>query len=99
MQNRRLPLFTVLGLVAAALIFARMPFSKAADATPAAPIYAQLSSPDSQLPTSGPLIVKMSSNDALAGLTHSDKDNLGEIKVQTAGAYFMVAAIQVGKDS
>ena len=98
MQNRRFSFFVLLGLVAAALVFLKMPFSRAADA-PGGPIYAQLSSPDSQMPTDGPLIVKMTSNDALTGLVHSTTDNTGEIKVPTAGAYFMVAAVQVGKDS
>lgn len=99
MQNRRFPMFAALGLVAAGLVFLKLPFSHAADEKASTAIYAQLSSPDSQMPASGPLIVKMSSNDALAGLTHDDKGNSGEIKVTTAGAYFMVAAVQVGKDS
>ena len=41
--------------------------TRAADA-PAGPVYAQLSSPDSQMPAGGPLMVKMTSNDALGGI-------------------------------
>lgn len=64
------------------------------------PIYAQLSSAVSQKPKDGKaLIVKMESNDALQGLIHSDKQNTGQITVPTPGVYFVVAAIQVGKDS
>jgi hypothetical protein len=98
MQKRRLSMFAALGLLAAGLVCLKMPLSRAADPAPTA-IYAQLSSPDSQIPEGGPLVVKMTSNDALSGITHSDKENTGEVKVTTAGAYFMVAAIQVGKDS
>jgi hypothetical protein len=68
----------------------------AAEAAPGA-IYAQLSSPESQTPSAGPLIVQMTSNDALAGIEHSDKTNTGVVTVKTPGAYFMVAAVQVGK--
>src|SRR5262249_5170801 len=45
------------------------------------------------------LTVTMESNDALAGLVHSDKDKPGEIVVKTPGVYFIVAAVQVGKES
>ncbi len=75
----------------------KVPVPHAAAEAPAA-IYAQLSSPDSQMPTKGPLIVQMTSNDALAGIDHSDKKDTGVVTVKTAGAYFMVAAVQVGKD-
>jgi len=99
MLRNRIALFAVLATFAASLALMTLPLGRAA--APAVPtaIYAQLSSPDSQMPAGAPLIVKMSSNDALAGLTHDDKANSGEIKVTTAGAYFMVAAVQVGKDS
>src|SRR5258708_1637943 len=85
MRNRRFQMFAVLGLVAVGLVILKLPLSHAADPAPGA-IYAQLSSPDSQMPAGGPLVVKMSSNDALAGLTHDDKGNSGEIKVTTPGA-------------
>jgi hypothetical protein len=63
------------------------------------PIYAQLSSANTQLPKdSTPLIVSMESNDSLSGLVHSDKDKAGEITVKTAGVYLIVAAAQVGKE-
>jgi hypothetical protein len=76
----------------------RVSSTRAADAAAGA-IYAQLSSPTSQTPTSGPLLVEMTSNDALAGIEHSDKEKTGVVTVKTPGAYFMVAAVQVGKDS
>ena len=74
---------------------------KAADPAPpgGSAIYAQLSSEVTQDPTDAkPYIVEMQSNDALAGLDHSDKTNTGVLTVKTPGAYFMVAAVQVGKD-
>ena len=72
---------------------------KAADAQTSA-IYAQLSSEVTQDPQdTKPMIVQMQSNDALQGLDHSDKTNTGTLTVKTAGAYFVVAAVQVGKDS
>ena len=65
----------------------------------AGPIYAQLSSMTTQLPKDGnPLIVQMENNDALSGLTHDPKAKPGEIKIDTDGVYFVVAAIQVGKE-
>ena len=72
--------------------------SHAADAV-SGPIYAQLSSEVTQDPKSGPMLVEMNSNDALAGLDHSDKVKTDTITVKTAGAYFIVAAVQVGKDA
>ena len=74
--------------------------TRAADAADAkGPIYAQLSSLRSQRPKStDPLLVTMESNDALSGLVHSDKDNPEKLTVKTAGVYFVVAAIQVGKE-
>jgi hypothetical protein len=63
------------------------------------PIYAQLSSAMTQTPKDAPLIVQMESNDALAGLVHSDKEKTGELTVKVPGVYFVVAAIQVGKES
>jgi hypothetical protein len=71
--------------------------TRAADPAPGA-IYAQLSSPDSQDPKDAPLLVSMTSNDALGGLEHNDKAKTTDVVVKTAGVYFMVAAIQVGKD-
>ena len=63
-------------------------------------IYAQLSSSVSQIPTSGkPLVVSMESNDGLSGIDHNAKDKPGDIKVKTAGAYFVMAAVQAGKES
>jgi len=64
------------------------------------PVYAQLSSLMTQLPKdTTPVIVSMESNDALSGLTHSDKEKTDQITVKTAGVYFVVAACQVGKET
>jgi hypothetical protein len=99
MQKRSLPLIlTVAAAIGLGIGITRLSSTRAADA-PASAIYAQLSSPDSQMPTAGPLLVKMTSNDALSGLEHSDKEKTDTITVKTPGAYFMVAAVQVGKDS
>ena len=43
-------------------------------------------------------LVKMDSNDALGGLDHDDKGKSPDITIKTDGVYFMVAAIQVGKE-
>jgi len=65
-----------------------------------APVYAQLSSAVTQKPKDGtPLIISMESNDALNGLGHSDKAKTGDVVVKTAGVYFVVAAVQLGKES
>jgi len=66
---------------------------------PPGPLYAQISSSTSQLAPVGGTLVKMDSNDALGGLEHDDKGNGADITIKTAGVYFMVAAIQVGKTS
>ena len=74
--------------------------SVAADDKAGGPVYAQLSSAVSQKPKDKtPLIVTMESNDALAGLTHDEKNKPANVVVKTPGVYFMVAAIQVGKDA
>jgi hypothetical protein len=94
-------LLVVAGVTAVAtLVIARAGRTVAADTdAERGPIYAQLSSAVSQLPKGDtPLTVSMESNDALKGLVHSDKDKTGEITVKTPGVYFVVAAIQVGKD-
>jgi hypothetical protein len=73
--------------------------TRAADAAAAGgPVYAQLSSTATQLPKGGPLLVQMESNDALSGLVHSDKEKPADVVVKTAGVYFVVAAVQVGKE-
>jgi hypothetical protein len=64
------------------------------------PVYAQLSSAVTQKPQGAtPLIVSMESNDALSGLVHSDKEKTGELTVKVPGVYFVVAAVQVGKEN
>ena len=65
---------------------------------PPGPIYAQLSSSMSQMASLKGTLVTMDSNDALSGLVHDDKGKGTEITIKTAGVYFMVAAIQVGKE-
>jgi hypothetical protein len=67
-------------------------------AGPPGPIYAQLSSSMSQKATQNGTLVTMDSNDALSGLDHDDKGKGTEITIKTEGVYFMVAAIQVGKE-
>ncbi len=70
-----------------------------APAAKAGPIYGQMSSMTTQLPKDGnPLVVQMENNDALSGLTHDPKAKPGEIKIDADGVYFVVAAIQVGKE-
>jgi hypothetical protein len=65
---------------------------------PSGPLYAQLSSSMSQKASVTGTLVKMDSNDALSGLDHDDKGNGTDITIKTEGVYFMVAAIQVGKE-
>ncbi len=45
------------------------------------------------------MVVTMESNDALSGLGHDEKGKPADVVVKTAGVYFVVAAIQVGKES
>ncbi len=71
--------------------------ASAAGPAPPAPIYAQLSSPKTQLATPTGALVTMESNDALSGLGHDDKKDTNEVTVKTDGVYFVVAAIQVGR--
>jgi hypothetical protein len=101
-MNRRsiLSLCILFVVLALSVTFMRPSSTRAADAPMAmGPVYAQLSSPDNQDPGATPILVKMTSNDALGGLDHSEKEKTTDITVKTAGVYFMVAAIQVGKDS
>lgn len=60
-------------------------------------IYAQLSSVVTQSLGTSPMLIKMESNDALAGLVHGDKEKTEQIVVKTPGVYFVVAAAQVGR--
>ena len=63
------------------------------------PIYAQLSSSLSQKAAPGGTMVTMDSNDAAGGIDHDDKGKSPDITIKTDGVYFMVAAIQVAKES
>lgn len=102
MVNRSLVVICLAACALAAFVsLTRTSTTTAADAAPAAgPVYAQLSSPVTQDPKGPtPLLVAMTSNDALGGLTHSDKEKTTDVVVKTPGVYFVVAAIQVGKDA
>jgi hypothetical protein len=93
-----LTLVVLAGVLGLSWTFLRTPPTRAADA-PAGAIYAQLSSPDTQDPKdTSPLLVAMTSNDALGGIDHNDKAKTTDVTVKTAGVYFVIAAIQVGKD-
>ena len=67
-------------------------------AAPPGPMYAQLSSGLSQKASAEGTLVTMDSNDALGGLVHDDKGKSPEVVIKADGVYFMVAAIQVGKE-
>jgi hypothetical protein len=67
-------------------------------AGPPGPMYAQLSSSMSQKATAEGALVTMDSNDALGGLAHDDKGKSPDVMIKADGVYFMVAAIQVGKE-
>ena len=96
-RRSKLSLCLLGGALALSTALARPAAVQAADAP--GPVYAQLSSPDTQTPNTGPMLVKMTSNDALGGLDHSTTEKTTDVTVKTAGVYFMVAAIQVGKDT
>jgi hypothetical protein len=100
MNRKTIPALCVSGIILGlGLPALRQSPSRAADAPMPGPVYAQLSSPDSQEAGTTPVLVKMTSNDALSGLDHDVKDATTAITVKTAGVYFMVAALQVGKDA
>lgn len=65
---------------------------------PPGPMYAQLSSSMSQKASLTGTLVTMDSNDALGGLEHDDKGKGADVTIKADGVYFMVAAIQVGKE-
>ncbi len=67
-------------------------------AAPPGPMYAQLSSSLSQKASLAGSLVTMDSNDALGGLDHDDKGKSPDVVIKADGVYFMVAAIQVGKE-
>lgn len=98
-RSERVVILAILttGLVTASLTMAvPLAFAQAA-VTPAA----QLSSTTSIQPTSTtPVVVTMNSNDYInQGITHSNTSNTGDVIVNEAGAYLVVAAGQVGKTS
>lgn len=73
--------------------------STAGEASKGGPIYAQLSSLLTQKVGTSPTLVKMESNDAIQGISHSDKEKNTDIVIKTPGVYFIMAAAQVGRDS
>src|ERR1700726_973323 len=82
----------------AAMLITSFATPQVGKAAPPAPIYAQLSSSMNQKASLQGTLVTMDSNDALSGLDHDDKGKGTEITIKTEGVYFMVAAIQVGKE-
>lgn len=63
--------------------------------------FAQLSSGSSQLPKdNSPMIVQMETKDAVSGIKFGEQNDgkLGDIVIQTAGTYFVMAAAQVGQE-
>lgn len=83
----------------AAMLTTSVATSRVSTGAPPGPIYAQLSSSMSQKASVNGTLVKMDSNDALSGLDHDDKGKGTDITIKTEGVYFMVAAIQVGKET
>ncbi len=83
----------------AAMLVASLGTPAVGVAGPPGPIYAQLSSSLSQKASPGGTLVTMDSNDAIGGIDHDDKGKSPDITIKTDGVYFMVAAIQVGKES
>jgi hypothetical protein len=83
----------------AAMVMAALAVPQVVMGEPPGPIYGQISSSTSQKAGTDGTLVKMDSNDALGGLEHDDKANSPDVTIKTDGVYFMVAAIQVGKDS
>jgi hypothetical protein len=81
----------------AAVVLSSLATAQVGRAAPPGPMYAQLSSGDSQKAVPGGVLVTMDSNDALSGLDHDAKGKSSEITIKDDGVYFMVAAIQVGK--
>lgn len=84
--------------VGAAMLFTALATPQVSKGAPPGPLYAQLSSSTSQKASLTGALVSMDSNDALSGLDHDDKGKGVDITIKTDGVYFMVAAIQVGKE-
>jgi hypothetical protein len=82
---------------AATALMTSLAASQVARAAPPGPMYAQLSSGLSQKASAEGTLVTMDSNDALGGLVHDDKGKSPDVVIKADGVYFMVAAIQVGK--
>jgi hypothetical protein len=98
--NEKVVILAVLaaGLMSASMAIAAAPLAFAQAAISAA---AQLSSTVSIQPNvTTPVVVTMNSNDYInAGITHSNTSKTGDVIVNEAGAYLVVAAGQVGKTS
>jgi hypothetical protein len=96
----RLNSFSVgIAIFGAAVSAISLAVPRIAVAGPPGPVYAQLSSSLSQKAGVGGTLVTMDSNDAAGGIDHDDKGKSADVVIKTDGVYFMVAAIQVGKES
>jgi len=61
--------------------------------------YAQLTSTQDQRPSgTSPVLVTMNQNDEINGIEHST-ENPGDIRIQEAGVYVVIAAPQIGRTS
>jgi len=61
--------------------------------------YAQLTSTQDQRPSgTSPVLVTMNQNDEISGIEHS-AENPGDIRIQEAGVYVVIAAPQIGRTS
>jgi hypothetical protein len=89
-------LSSLFSIVLAAAFSLAMP--QAARSAPPGTPYAQLSSSMNQAASATGTLVKMDSNDALSGMDHDDKGKGADVTIKEDGVYFMVAAIQVGKE-
>ncbi len=61
--------------------------------------YAQITSTVDQRPSgTSPVLITMNQNDEISGIDHS-AENPGDIRIQEAGVYVIIAAPQVGRTS
>jgi len=97
MKITSLSLLSNIVIVTAAAAFS-LTAPRAAQAAPPGTPYAQLSSSMNQAAGATGTLVKMDSNDALGGIDHDDKGKGADVTIKEEGVYFMVAAIQVGKE-
>jgi len=61
--------------------------------------YAQITSTEDQRPSgTSPVLVTLNQNDEISGIEHS-VENPGDIRIQEAGVYVVIAAPQIGRTS